>query len=153
MPAHTKSPFLRLRIERSEISNESTRLDIVKAVRREYDSGHLPAGSRLPPVRVLQHQLGVAKNTIQGAYEELVAQGIVVNETRRGYFVLAGRERSKSFTNSKPAMPVLVKTSTLQQLTRSRKREPPIRLGSAFIDADLLPRERVTECFRAILKR
>src|SRR5215471_9732583 len=95
MPVSAKSPFLRLRIERSEISNESTRLDIVSAVRREYDSGHLPAGSRLPPVRVLQHQLSVAKNTVQGAYEELVAQGIVINEARRGYFVLATPERRK----------------------------------------------------------
>jgi DNA-binding transcriptional MocR family regulator len=152
-----KSPFIRLRIERSE-SHSFTRLDIVKAVRREFDSGCLPVGSRMPPVRVLQHQLGVAKNTIQTAYEELVAQGILENRARLGYFALALSKKRTVAQPMTPATPVLLKVPTVpaprvSRVSRGRASQLPIRLGSAFIDNDLLPSERVAECFRAVLKR
>ena len=146
-----KAPYIRLRIERSESSKSFARLDIVSAVRREYDSGKLLAGARLPPVRVLQHQLGVAKNTIQAAYDELVAQGIVQNRHRQGYFVLP-KERKRAVTQVQaPAMPQLLKAAPVPKRDAGKKQ--PIRLGSAFIDNDLLPGERVAECFRAVLKR
>ena len=57
--------------------------------------GGLPAGTKLPTVRALAEQLGVAANTVARAYRELEADGVVVTEGRRGTFVrsdaLAGR--------------------------------------------------------------
>jgi len=148
-----KSPYLRLHIARSNDSRAFARMDIVAAVRREYDSGKLPTGSRLPPVRVLQHQLGVAKNTAHAAYEELVAQGVVENRQRLGYFVLArGKDRPTAKTTT-PAMPMLLKVGSGVVRKAKGEGKNPIRLGSAFIDAELLPRERVAECFRAVLKQ
>ncbi len=149
-----KSPYIRLRIERDQSVTDFSRLDIVKAVRREFDSGCLPAGSRLPPVRMLQHQLGIAKNTVQAAYEELVAQGILENRQRLGYFVLAPSNQRTVTKLATPAIPVLLKVPAVPRPTskRGRNAKQPIRLGSAFIDNDLLPAERVAECFRAVLK-
>src|SRR3979490_629234 len=54
----------------------------------EMGSGALPAGSRLPPVRALENQLGLLKNTAQAAYDELVARGLVETREREGVFVL-----------------------------------------------------------------
>ena len=51
--------------------------DVVEGVIGELRAGRLPAGARLPPVRALERQLGMSKNTIQAAYDELVARGIV----------------------------------------------------------------------------
>lgn len=51
--------------------------------------GDLPAGSRLPTVRSLAEQLGLATNTVARAYKELEADGIVATEGRRGTFVAA----------------------------------------------------------------
>src|SRR5690349_15954165 len=69
--------------------------DIVDAVLGELARGALPAGSRLPPVRVLEQQLGISKNTVQVAYDELMARGVVETREREGVFVMArgGEER------------------------------------------------------------
>ncbi|MQW74704.1 GntR family transcriptional regulator [Nocardioides sp. dk4132] len=53
-------------------------------------SGDLPAGTRLPTVRALATELGVAANTVARAYRELETDGIVVTEGRRGTFVASG---------------------------------------------------------------
>ena len=46
--------------------------------------GRLPAGTRLPTVRALAGELGLAVNTVARVYKELEADGLVVTEGRRG---------------------------------------------------------------------
>ena len=50
-------------------------------------SGRLAAGTRLPTVRNLARELGLAANTVARTYKELEADGVVVTEGRRGTFV------------------------------------------------------------------
>jgi DNA-binding transcriptional regulator YhcF (GntR family) len=50
-------------------------------------SGELPAGTRLPTVRALAAEVGLAVNTVARVYRELEADGVVVTEGRRGTFV------------------------------------------------------------------
>ena len=50
-------------------------------------SGDLPAGTKLPTVRALAAELGLAVNTVARVYRELEADGVVVTEGRRGTFV------------------------------------------------------------------
>lgn len=50
-------------------------------------SGRLPAGRRLPPVRQLAADLGLAVNTVARAYRELEAQGLVTSRVRHGTVV------------------------------------------------------------------
>jgi len=50
-------------------------------------SGALPRGSRLPSSRALADQLGVARNTVVLAYQQLVAEGILAGRERSGIFV------------------------------------------------------------------
>lgn len=50
-------------------------------------SGDLPSGTRLPTVRALAAQLGLAPGTVARSYRELEADGVVVTEGRRGTFV------------------------------------------------------------------
>ena len=58
-------------------------------------SGDLQAGERLPTVRALAADLGVAANTVARAYRELEATGVVRTDGRRGTFVEgAGSERA-----------------------------------------------------------
>lgn len=54
-------------------------------------TGELPAGTRLPTVRALAADLGLAVNTVARVYKELEADGVVVTEGRRGTFVRSGR--------------------------------------------------------------
>jgi DNA-binding transcriptional regulator YhcF (GntR family) len=52
-------------------------------------SGDLPAGTRLPTVRALAAELGLAVNTVARAYRELETDGVITTEGRRGTFVAA----------------------------------------------------------------
>jgi DNA-binding transcriptional regulator YhcF (GntR family) len=50
-------------------------------------SGVLPAGTRLPTVRALAADLGLAANTAARVYRELEADGVLATYGRRGTFV------------------------------------------------------------------
>ncbi|MDQ0859347.1 PLP-dependent aminotransferase family protein [Bacillus sp. V2I10] len=47
----------------------------------------IPAGDRLPSIRQLAGSLQVSRNTTLMAYEQLVAEGYIRGEGRKGYFV------------------------------------------------------------------
>ena len=50
-------------------------------------SGELAPGTRLPTVRALAAELGLATNTVAKAYRALEDDGVLVGEGRRGTFV------------------------------------------------------------------
>lgn len=54
-------------------------------------SGVLPAGSRLPAIRQLATDLGLAGGTVARAYRELEQEGIIVTRGRHGTFVEKSR--------------------------------------------------------------
>ncbi len=53
----------------------------------QIDAGELVAGTRLPPVRALATELGLAANTVARAYKELEEAGYVETRGRAGTFV------------------------------------------------------------------
>jgi DNA-binding transcriptional regulator YhcF (GntR family) len=56
----------------------------------------LPVGTRLPTVRVLAAELGIAVNTVARAYRELEAAGLVETRGRAGTFVSAAGDQRLS---------------------------------------------------------
>lgn len=80
-------------------------------VARQAADGTLPAGTRLPTVRQLATDLGLAANTVARAYKELEADGVVETQGRRGTFV-----RSASLTG--PPADVGVAASALAVTAR-----------------------------------
>ena len=62
---------------------EQVRTGVIAAVR----DGRLPTGSRLPTVRHLAAELGLAVNTVARAYRELETAGVVETRGRQGTFV------------------------------------------------------------------
>ena len=59
-------------------------------------SGVLAPGTRLPTVRALATDIGLAVNTVARVYRELEADGVVVTEGRRGTFVRSGAAATSS---------------------------------------------------------
>lgn len=47
-------------------------------------SGELPEGARLPPIRQLAGDLGLAAGTVARAYRELETAGVVISRRRHG---------------------------------------------------------------------
>ena len=72
-PAGEEPPFAQLRAQ----------------VARRAATGDLAPGTKLPTVRALATELGLAANTVARAYRELEADGVVVTEGRRGTFIAA----------------------------------------------------------------
>jgi DNA-binding transcriptional regulator YhcF (GntR family) len=64
------------------------------AIADQARSGGLPAGTRLPTVRRLADDLGVAPGTVARAYKELEADLVVETRGRHGTFVSAGRDEA-----------------------------------------------------------
>lgn len=64
---------------------EQLRTGIASRIR----DGRLPAGTRLPPVRRLAHDLDLAPNTVARAYRQLELAGLVATAGRRGTVVAA----------------------------------------------------------------
>jgi DNA-binding transcriptional regulator YhcF (GntR family) len=52
-------------------------------------AGDLAPGTRLPTVRALATELGVAVNTVAKAYRALETDGVITTDGRRGTFVAA----------------------------------------------------------------
>ncbi|KQR03064.1 GntR family transcriptional regulator [Arthrobacter sp. Leaf141] len=65
--------------------------------------GELAAGSRLPTVRSLAADLGIAAGTVARAYKELDAAGIVESR-RRGGTVVTGRAQLPTHGAADPAL-------------------------------------------------
>jgi DNA-binding transcriptional regulator YhcF (GntR family) len=77
----------------SEPPYEQVRRQLAEAVA----NGRLVAGTRLPPVRQLAGDLGLAANTVARAYRELEQAGLVETRGRGGTVVTgAGDERREA---------------------------------------------------------
>jgi DNA-binding transcriptional regulator YhcF (GntR family) len=68
---------------------EQVKDQIAQLIRR----GELARGTRLPTVRQLAGDLGLAVNTVGRAYRELEAERLVETRGRNGTLVLASRSR------------------------------------------------------------
>lgn len=65
-------------------------------------AGTLAVGDRLPPIRRLASDLGLAPGTVQRAYRELEESGLVRGQGRRGTRVAARDEWSSHATDDDP---------------------------------------------------
>jgi len=64
-------------------------------IRAQVESGELAPGTRLPTVRALAADLGLAANTVARAYRELEALGVIETRGRAGSVVAgSGVERA-----------------------------------------------------------
>jgi DNA-binding transcriptional regulator YhcF (GntR family) len=59
-------------------------------------SGALPHGARLPTVRALADELGLAANTVARAYRELETEGVIETRGRAGSFVAWSADAAES---------------------------------------------------------
>jgi DNA-binding transcriptional regulator YhcF (GntR family) len=76
-----------VRITLDEDSSEPLSLQLSTAMADRIHRGSLAPGSRLPTVRALAEDLGLAANTVAKAYRTLEDAGLVQGRGRQGTFV------------------------------------------------------------------
>ncbi|BAL81799.1 putative GntR family transcriptional regulator [Selenomonas ruminantium subsp. lactilytica TAM6421] len=61
---------------------------LYRCIRQDILSGKLSPGEKLPSKRALARNLGISVVTVEGAYNQLLAEGYCESKPRRGFFVL-----------------------------------------------------------------
>jgi GntR family transcriptional regulator/MocR family aminotransferase len=84
--------------------------------------GRFRPGERLPPTRELAQRLGVSRNTVAVAYEQLTADGVLIGRVGAGSYVNEGIPRG--------AMPRRALAGAVQPLAHWQSLPPPIELAS-----------------------
>lgn len=62
---------------------------LIRAFKAAILSGRLPTGARLPASRALSGELGISRNTVLSAYEQLQAEGFLTGRIGSGSYVAA----------------------------------------------------------------
>lgn len=68
-------------------SPEPLYLQLYKYIRRRIESGDIPAHAKMPSKRKLADSLDISQNTVNAAYQQLVAEGYLEARTRSGFYV------------------------------------------------------------------
>ena len=89
-----KQPIAHLfRLDRD--SSSSLQAQLRARIVETIDSGVLPSGLKLPSSRKLAGELGIARNTVSLAYQDLIASGHLISRERSGVYVAHGGHTAK----------------------------------------------------------
>jgi len=123
-------------------------------IRHEVARGRLTAGDRLPAIRALARDLGVNRDTVALAYEELVNAGITVSTVGRGTFVARAND-APSAAEFHPALSPL--TERLVDFERARPRfgsaSTAVPMHSLVPDESLYPADEFRRALNRVLQR
>ena len=111
---------------------------LYRCIREDILSGKLAAGERLPSKRSLAEHLQISVITVESAYDQLVAEGYVYTESKRGFFVAQVEQLPAA-----PGKTVLPETE--------REQEWRVDLRSSRVDGRRFPAETWARLTRQIL--
>jgi len=114
---------MNLRVDKS--SAEPVYAQICRQVVELVQSGLLQGGTRLPSVRQLALSLGLSKNTVAQAYDELTAQRVI--ETRRG---------SGTYVCASPEVVMGADLSRRREMAAPLNGSPPMRWEPYFFRSE-----------------
>ncbi|WP_407398406.1 PLP-dependent aminotransferase family protein [Treponema sp.] len=61
--------------------------ELYQKIRQDILNGTIKTGEKLPSKRTLAQNLGVSTITVENAYDQLISEGYLYSEVKRGYFV------------------------------------------------------------------
>ncbi|NBB48536.1 aminotransferase class I/II-fold pyridoxal phosphate-dependent enzyme [Rhizobium sp. CRIBSB] len=129
-------------------------IQIRRMIVRGTETGTLPAETRLPSSRHLASMLGVGRNTVTSAYQQLIDEGFLVSHHRSGIFVSADIRPAPMKTRQKRCANLgekfVIRPSRLHHITKPRDwRSYPYPFLSGQYDPALFPTNNWREAVRA----
>ena len=76
--------------------------DLYRCIREDILSGRLCPGQKLPSKRALAENLEVSKITVEGAYNQLLAEGYIRSREKVGYFVESMERTTAAISHALP---------------------------------------------------
>lgn len=132
---------------------------IARAISEDIARGRFRAGQKLPGTRVLAARLGVHRNTVVAAFEELESQGWVRSEAARGTFVsevraLDGARLERNPRRSIPTRPAFdLRAPEGSRYRPALPRAEALMLYGGLSDLRLFPVDALARAYRRVLKR
>ncbi|WDY60225.1 MocR-like pyridoxine biosynthesis transcription factor PdxR [Pseudomonas sp. PSKL.D1] len=130
---------------------------LYQQLRAGIDSGHLAAGTQLPPTRLLAEQLGVSRKTVAEAYSRLTYENLLSGVVGRGTFITP-QQRAHPHANQAvtlAAAPSLERWQQRATVLAKRTRQPASRydfVGGASIKSQF-PFDQWRSCLNYALRR
>lgn len=131
-----------------KIGSDSLYEYLYKCIRDDILAGNIKAGTRLPSKRTFAKNLGISVITVEGAYEQLRAEGYIYSIAKKGFYV-----SDLKYTGGIPAVRVEKKPGD------NPEREVPVQKGSGYLadfssnqtDSDIFPFTIWTRTIREVL--
>lgn len=118
---------------------------IYRKIVSEIQEGFLKANTKLPSIRKYADENGLSCNTVQNAYNQLLAEGYIYSKEKSGYYVSefeAGLIHEKrSFADEK----------TVAAVEKTAVHDDVINLSANLIDNSLFPYSTLTHLYREVL--
>ena len=102
---------------------------LYRCIRGDILSGVLSPGEKLPSKRALAQNLEVSKITVEAAYNQLLSEGYIRSQEKKGYFVEAVQRQAPPRTVEMPGEP-LPKREYLLDLTANGTEQFPFSVWS-----------------------
>lgn len=134
---------------------------VVEQLARRVNEGVLPPGYRLPATRALAIELGVHRNTIVRAYEELADVGLVISAVGRGTFVADAPSPATATADVDRTLPwrsLVSRAANAEPLRRAERLASSVRSGTPINlnrmqpPMELLPHEQLRKCMDHVLR-
>ena len=74
--------------------------ELYQNIRRDILNGTIKSGEKLPSKRTLAQNLGISTITVENAYDQLISEGYLYSELKKGYFVSDIKNLSKPHPSS-----------------------------------------------------
>lgn len=130
------------------IGSDSLYEYLYKCIRDDIVTGNLLAGTKLPSKRTFAKNLGISVITVEGAYEQLRAEGYIYSVAKKGFYVsdlkyaLSGLDVSGERKKTKS-----VKTKRTERMTQGYLAD----FSSNQTDSDIFPFTIWTKTIREVL--
>lgn len=105
-------------------------------IKVEIQNGQINAGIKLPSKRKLAVHLGIGLNTVDAAYQQLIAEGYVESRLRKGYYV-ADLER---------ILPIMEQLPVSQGMILPQRETSKIDFNHGRVDIDSFPHSVWKKC-------
>lgn len=115
---------------------------LYRHIRGEIEAGRLAAGERLPSKRALAAHLKISVVTVEGAYNQLLAEGYLQSQPKRGFFVQA----AEAAPAKAPATPLPIPEAPARPVFR-------YNFSTSTVDTTLFPFATWAKLMREVLSQ
>lgn len=109
----------------ANLQGESMYTHLYKCIKNDITSGVLHAEEKLPSKRMLAKNLGISLITVENAYAQLVVEGYIYSQPKRGYYVARIEQQPLPLKAERKAAPSFKTQATVPSISFAKSSVPP----------------------------